>query len=238
MSQQITGVKSTLAKQSGLIAALLAVALAMAIPAIAADNGAPKWKVWSYNPSNRALRGDVPAGTNAGIATFPFPIDPNVALLVTDHGSFKGTLLGDLTGKTISATGSDSGGPFMYFGEGPGGTGTPNNPCPGTPTVRFFFQSSNAGGFSETNYWWSNPVSLPLNGLTAQTTISESLANPGRWSDFFGHFGNDPQYSAGYQQAVQNVTSIGLSFGGGCFFENGVGAPNGGSFILWKFTAN
>lgn len=230
--------KSTLAKQSGLVTALLAVALAMAIPAIAADNGPPKWKVWSYNPSNRALRGEVPAGVNAGIATFPFPIDPNVALLVTDHGSFKGMLLGDLTGKTISATVSDSGGPFMYYGEGPGGTGTPNNPCPGTPTVRFFFQSSNAGGFSETNYWWSNPVSLPLNGLTAQTTISESLANPGRWSDFFGHFGNDPQYSAGYQQAVQNVTSIGLSFGGGCFFENGVGAPNGGSFTLWMFKAN
>jgi hypothetical protein len=238
MSQPSTGVKSTLAMRSGVVAGILALGMALSAPATAADDGAPKWKVWNYNPSGRALSGGVPAATNAGIATFAFPVDPNTALLVTEHGSYKGTLLGDLTGKTISATVSDSGGPFTYFGEGPGGTGTPGNPCPGTPTVRLFFQTSNAGGFNETHYWWSNPKSLPLNGLTAKTQITESLGFPGNWSDFYGHFGNDPAFSAGYQDAVKNVTSIGLSFGGGCFFENGVGAPNGGSFTLWSFTAN
>jgi len=238
MSQPNKGAVFTLAKQLALVAALLAATILVTAPTIAADNGAAKWKVWTYNASNRALRGSVPANTDTGLATFAFPLTPDVALLVTDHGSYKGSLLGDLSGKTISAKVSDSGGPFMYFGEGPGGTGTPDNPCPGTPTVRLFFQTSNAGGFSGVHYWWSNPVSRPLNGLTAQTTMSESLPNPGGWSDYFGKFGSDPAYSAGYQDAVKNVTSIGLSFGGGCFFENGVGAPNGGSFTLWSFTAN
>jgi hypothetical protein len=140
-----------------LVVSLLAVALGMFAfgPPATADNGAPKWKVWTYNPSGRAFKGGVPAATNAGIATFAFPATPDTALLVTDHGAYKGTLLGDLTGKTISATVSDSGGPFTYYGQG-----TPQNPCPG------------------------------------------------------------------------------LSFGGGCFFENGVGAPTGGSFTLWSFSAN
>src|SRR5205807_628738 len=117
-------------KRTSVAAGLLAAALGMlafAPPAAAADNGAPKWKVWTYNPSNRAFKGGVPASVSSGIATFAFPATPDTALLVTDHGSYKGTLLGDLTGKTISATVSDSGGPFTYYGQG-----TPQNPC-GTP---------------------------------------------------------------------------------------------------------
>jgi hypothetical protein len=221
-------------KRTSVAAGLLAAALGMlafAPPAAAADNGAPKWKVWTYNPSNRAFKGGVPASVSSGIATFAFPATPDTALLVTDHGSYKGTLLGDLTGKTISATVSASGGPFHYFGE-------PS--CGGTvgANVRLFFQTKSPASFAETDYWWSNPVSLQLNGLTNPTPMSESLSNPGNWSDFFGHFGSDPIYAAAFQAAVKNVTSIGLSFGGGCFFENGVGAPTGGSFVLWSFSAN
>jgi hypothetical protein len=229
MSQPHKRADFALLRQSALAAGLVALAIIISGPMSAADNGAPKWKVWTYNPSGRALSGGVPASTNPGVATFAFPAAPNTALLVTDHGSFKGTLLGDLTGKTITATVSDSGGTFTYYGQ-PDGCGTPAN-------VRLFFQTGNVGGFNETHYWWSNPLSRPL-GSTAQTTMTNSLADPSKWSDFYGHFGNDPQYNAGYQDAVKNVTSIGLSFGGGCFFENGVGAPNGGSFTLWNFSAN
>jgi hypothetical protein len=218
-----------------LVVSLLAAALGMlafGLPATAADNGAPKWKVWTYNPSGRAFKGGVPASASSGIATFAFPATPDTALLVTDHGSYKGTLLGDLTGKTVSATVSDSGGPFTYYGQG-----TPQNPCPGTATVRLYFQTKSPASFAETDYWWSNPVSLPLNGLTTPTPMSVPL-NPANWSDFNGHFGIDPTYTAAFNEAVKNVTSIGLSFGGGCFFENGVGAPTGGSFTLWSFSAN
>ena len=44
--------------------------------------------------------------------------------------------------------------------------------------------------------------------------------------------------TAGYQAAVANVTAVGLSFGGGCFFENGIGTTDGsGSFELNSFSA-
>jgi hypothetical protein len=66
-----------------------------------------------------------------------------------------------------------------------------------------------------------------------------SLSNPfgagngAVWSDYYGHFGNDPAYAAGFQAALGNVTDIGVSFGGGCFFENGVGTTDGsGAFTI------
>src|SRR5947209_13021210 len=147
---------------AGLIAGLASLAFGLVTPLFAAsDNAASKWKVWTYNPSNRAFKGSVPAtGSGSVVATFAFPATPDTALLVTDHGSYKDTLLGDLTGKTISAKVSDSGGPFTYYG-----ASTPGNPCPGSATVRLYFQTKSPASFSETDYWWSNPLSLPLNGL-------------------------------------------------------------------------
>jgi hypothetical protein len=193
------------------------------------DNGAPKWKVWTYNPSGRAFKGGVPAAAGADkIATFNFPVTPDTALLVTDHGAYKDILLGDLTGKTINAKVSDSGGTFTYYGQ-PDACGRPAN-------VRLYFQTKSPASFAETDYWWSNPVSRQL-GSNVATMLSAKL-DPDKWSDYFGHFGSDPVYTAAFKEAVKNVTSIGLSFGGGCFFENGVGAPNGGSFTLWSFSAD
>jgi hypothetical protein len=56
------------------------------------------------------------------------------------------------------------------------------------------------------------------------------------WSDYFGHFGNQPAYKAGFEEAISNITDVGVSFGGGCFFENGVGETNGsGTFTLNTF---
>jgi hypothetical protein len=46
-------------------------------------------------------------------------------------------------------------------------------------------------------------------------------------------------YAAAFQQAVKDVQMIGVSFGGGCFFENGVGIQPGtgsGSFRLMDFS--
>ncbi len=141
-------------------------------------------------------------------------------------------MLGDLTNKTINATFHISGAnsAFTYFGEG-----TPENSC-GTPAnTRFFFQTSNAGGLDETHYWWSNLEGQVLaNGSGSLTATVE----PAEWSDFNGHFGTDPNF-AGFAAAASNVTLIGLSFGGGCFFENGVGTTDGsGTFTLDSFTVS
>ncbi len=71
-------------------------------------------------------------------------------------------------------------------------------------------------------------------------TLTANLSDGSQWSDFYGHYGNDPAYAAGFANAVQDVQLIGVSFGGGCFFENGVGIKPGtgsGQFQLLDFTA-
>lgn len=197
-------------------------------PAAAGGSG---WHLGYYTPSGRALS-DASTGTGAGIATFDFTNQPNTALLVTDQGN--SALLGDDRGKTVSATFTISGatGAFTYFGEGDPTV----NPCVYPANTRLFFQTSNAGGFDETHYWWSNPSSMVLANGTFTVTATVSGAG---WSDFYGHFGSDPSYSAGFAAAAANVTSIGLSFGGGCFFENGVGTSDGsGIFTLTSFSVS
>ena len=194
-----------------------------------AEAGGSGWHLGYYTPSGQTLS-FASTSTGSGIASFNFTNQPNTALLVTDQGN--SPLLGNDAGKTVTATFTIAdASAFNYFGEG-----TPSNPC-GTPaSVRLFFQTSNAGGFDETHYWWSNPEAVVLSNGTGSLTATIDGAE---WSDFFGHFGNDPNYSTGFDAAAANVTSIGLSFGGGCFFENGVGTADGsGMFTLTSFTVN
>ena len=189
------------------------------------------WKVGYYTPSPHGALSFASADQSAGIATLNFTDQANTALLVTTHGEYKGSLLGNLTGRSVSATFQVTGATsaFIFFGEPYCGT---------TSAVRLFFQTSNAGGFNETHYWWSNPVSVVLANMSSPITISASLSDPGAWSDFYGHFGNDSEFP-GFTDAVSNVTTIGLSFGGGCFFENGVGTIDGsGTFTLDSFSVS
>jgi hypothetical protein len=106
-----------------------------------------------------------------------------------------------------------------------GGGCTPDN-----QTVRLFFSSP---GFAFTNFWWSNPVSMTLN-TTSTATFNVSL-DPSNWSDYNGQPGTS--VTAGFNAAVAKISQIGLSFGGGCFFENGVTTTNGsGTFALTAFS--
>jgi hypothetical protein len=153
-------------------------------------------------------------------------------LLITNQKAQNPTLLGDLTGKTVTASFTVAGatGPLSYCGE--------PDACGGTASyVRFYFETTKAGGFDESQYWWSNPVSWPLaNGSSGDISTTFDGSN---WSDFYGHFGNDPAYAAGFAAALSNVTGIGVSFGGGCFFENGVGTSDGsGTFTLNSFSVS
>jgi hypothetical protein len=206
----------------------IATVLLSSAPALA---DASNWKVGSLTPSQNTLSFSEAAPVSGGVATFDFTNQPNTNLLVTTHGASKGSILGDLTGKTVSATFEINGATTFIYG------GEPS--CGNTiSTVRFFFETSNAGGFDETHFWWSNPVSYVLTNTGGPTTLSGNLGDPSAWSDFFGHFGNDPKFP-GFNDAVSNVTTIGLSFGGGCFFENGVGTTDGsGTFTLDSFSVS
>jgi hypothetical protein len=203
----------------------------LVISAHVALAGGSGWHVGSLTPSGRTLSDASADRTPDGLATFDFTSTPSTSLLVTDKGS--SPLLGDDRGRTVTATFTVSGvtGTFIY-----GGEGTVDNPClPANTFTRLFFQTSNAGGFDETHFWWSNPSSVIL---TANGTFTVTATVSGaQWSDFFGHFGNDPNFAAGFDAAASNVTSIGMSFGGGCFFENGVGTSDGsGTFTSTSFS--
>lgn len=192
---------------------------------------ASDWAVGYYTPSGKALSFASADGLPGGVATFNFTNADNTALLATTHGAFKGTLLGDDRGKTITATFhiSDATGAFTYFGEG-----TPSNPC-GTPAnVRFFFQTSKAGGFDFTHYWWSDTAFTLLDNGTFSLTANVS---PVGWSDWNGQ---PSESNVGpFNDAASNVKLIGFSFGGGCFFENGVGTTDGsGTFNLDSFSVS
>lgn len=207
--------------------------LVSGIPAFAASGGSPAsgWHIGYYqntapSPSNAAA-----PTSSSGIASLNFTNQANTSLLVTSQKAQFGDVLGDLTGKTITANLTISGatGAFTYYGEG-----TPSNPCVLTPAnARLYFETSNAGGFAYTHYWWSNPASVTL--ANGNFTITAKV-EPDEWSDWNGQFGNT--VSDGFAAAASNVTEVGLSFGGGCFFENGVGTTDGsGTLTLNSFSA-
>ena len=208
----------------------LALVAALALSASPALAGGAEWKVGYYTPSGRALSMSSADRPETGLATFQFTSSPDTALLVTTRGSSKGTSLGDLTGKTITATFTISGASaFTYWGEG-----TSDNPCVNPANTRLYFTTDNGGGFAFTHYWWSNPSSAYLaNGTFSVTATVE----PAEWSDWNGQPGI--VVPEGFADAASNVTMIGLSFGGGCFFENGVGTVDGsGTFTLNSFSVS
>ncbi len=189
--------------------------------------GGPEWKVGYYTPSGRALS-MAAAEPGSGIASFDFTDQPNTALLVTTHGS--SPLLGNDVGKTITATFLNGAtGAFTYFGEG-----TADNPCVFPANTRLYFQTDNGGGFQYTHYWWSDTAfAILANGAF---TISATV-QPAGWSDWNGQPG--VTQAPGFLDAASNVTMIGLSFGGGCFFENGVGTTDGsGTFTLDSYSVS
>lgn len=205
-----------------------------AAPALA--NGqpvAPGWKVYSYAPSGNALMSHQADASDDGLAAFTFLATPDIALLATErpegpHAS--------ILGKTITASirvDAAAGTSFTYYGQD-----TSWNPC-GTPaSVRFYFNTNGKFGFGTDNdwyskYWWSNPTSVALaNGtFTLTTTVDAAL-----WSNWNGKTGNDPVVDDHFALAAANPDLIGFSFGGGCFFENGVGAAGGtATFTVLSF---
>ena len=197
--------------------------------------GAVKWKVVDYNrvtthPARIPFK--LAVGNDGGIG-FDFLYTPDTALLGTSHPSYKGDLFGDLTNKRVSAKVGvtvTTGTLFQYYGE-------PDS-CDAPANVRFYFETDTSGKFEYTDYWWSNAVHADLATLKAggDQTLTVDFSNPAAWSDWNGKFGYENP--AAFAAAVKDAKFVGLSFGGGCFFENGVGiAPSTGSgyFRLMDF---
>ena len=154
----------------------------------------------------------------------------------------------------------------MFVGNPDGGcpAASPTN-CPGS--VRLYFTSNlpQAGMSSclgtngnsshtvvanEFDYWWSNTPVPAMTGIPGSyyqfsptgggsngpITIQVSL-NPMSWSDLCGHPGTFDL--AAFMASISNIKDVGLSFGSGFFFENGVGvdgATGSATFQLTSYT--
>jgi len=171
-----------------------------------------------------------------GIA-FDFLETPDTAFLLTGHPAYDGDLLGDLTDRilivNIDVT-VTPGTEFTYYGEPDG--------CSEPADVRYYFETNTSGAFEETDYWWSlgSPELDFLNGPGAVLFI-QPMSAPQFWVDAEGHPGNiDAAHELAFNAAVRDVRTIGLSFGGGCQYGNGVGIQPGtgsGYFKLNAFVA-
>ena len=194
-----------------------------------------KWTVYDYNPSNNAIAprnspNSMPATTSGDTTMFNFRPDKFTALLTTTDP----TLTGDLSSKTLSDTITVSGPATGFMTQHGGGDCSNNIPA----AVRFYFISPSASGSSVgtppagfyTQFWWSNPVNLPLVAGNQTATISAMMSDPNQWSDWNGQKGDSSLVvMEAFEKAIRHVQTIGLSFGGECFFETGVVAGYSGT---------
>jgi len=174
------------------------------------------------------------AQVGSGLAGFDFSVPDKARIL---YNSKDPALIGNQLGSTMTATFTVSGvsntAAFTYSGEG-----TTSNPC-GTPaTVRLAFESIPPGTqFAFTNYWWADAPTASYVLANGTVTIS-AVVDPvlGQWSDWNGQ--PSAANAAAFDAAASDMTLVGLSFGGGCFFENGVGTTDGsGTFTLTSFSS-
>lgn len=149
-----------------------------------------------------------------------------VALLTTTN------VAGDFTGKTLRAWIEIRpkireqvvayGGFLDEFGNYPGwNRGTP------TANVRLFLTSyplayvSSYGLYHYNDFFWSREGVAYFDEMTGTVSITATL-DPAAWTNAVGQR-NDAWFAA----TVANVRQIGLSFGGGSFFDVGVGILEG-----------
>jgi hypothetical protein len=205
---------------------IAAIAALIIVPSFAGAAGTSTWKAYNYNSSGHAITPTSATSTGADNASFNFQPNVYTAQLVTTAK----TLVGDRTGGTVNATLTVTGVTGTFVDQNGGGC------TPDTQTVRLFFTTKNPG-FNFTDYWWSNPIAMTLNGNNTMT-LTVPLTDPSQWSDWNGQLGNSTvPVTAAFNAAVAKVDTIGLSFGGGCFFENGVTTNDGsGTFALTAFS--
>jgi hypothetical protein len=201
-----------------------------------------EWTVYDYNPSDNAIAprnspNSSPATTSDG-ETWDFSFKPSIytALFTTTDPSLTGS---NASTKTLMDTITVNGDGGSFMTQHNGGDCSSNFPA----AVRFYFTSPSASGPSTgtppagfyTQFWWSNPANLPLTTEDqVPTTISANMLDSSEWSDWNGQNGaTEPE---AFLEATQHVQSIGLSFGGECFFETGV-TPTSNSFSSETFSS-
>ena len=206
-------------------AAVLAGGVAAAAPAMAGTQASQSdVSAYFYNPSGHALGGPQAMG-QFGSAHVSFA--SGYLAKVTEKVNNA-----NINGATITITGHLDAGTLVTDQPNGGDSSTP----PGAPNARVYFEGS-GGGVSdgspdgyEGQHWWADASSAvvylnsPNSPGTAEFTLTIPV-NPANWSDWNGQ---PASANAGlFAGAASHVRNIGISFGGGYFFENGVTGTGG-----------
>jgi hypothetical protein len=208
------------------IAAVAAVAAPVAAASAASAGTVASSNDWSANYINSGGQQEGgPQGVGAGSsAIVPLSSGNYITNVFTKQKADTGNLLGKTVSVTIDPTALQN------------IQGNPNGGDPSTASVRFVFEGASNNTGYVTQHWWSNPVNVDLHATQPQKIsvligVDPSSLPDGGWSDYYGQpaLGND----ASFNQAASHVRDIGLSFGSGYFFENGVTAD--GSLSMTQF---
>jgi hypothetical protein len=220
------------------LAATAALAMSMA-PAVHADLASvvaattTGWTVFDYNSSGQALAPRHSAASGAATTPdggvtwqFNFGAGTFTALFTTTDPTVTGNLCPTypVGCPKLHDTITLSGDAVSFMTQHGGGDCVGNTPA----AVRFYFVSPAASGPSVgspprgfyTRFWWSNPINMQLLTGNSSAAITADLGAPSQWSDWNGQGAS--VVPEAFAEATQNVQSIGLSFGGECFFETGV----------------
>lgn len=149
----------------------------------------------------------------AGALAFTFPGQSglmNYAYYKTGvKGSVSGAIAADISIRTMS------GSPVWHFDlNQPAGCSTP-------PTVMIFVWSNDLL-WGEFDRWWAFADAYTLKNGDATVRAPK---DPARWSSVYGKKGSEAP--ANFAAAFDNVSAIGMTFGGGCFYGHGVFTSDG-----------
>jgi len=181
------------------------------------------WVLYSF-ANGQQYKPSAAFGSGSDAATFAFQSTkkPYAAFLTTTIDT---NVLGDLTGKTITATInlSVTGSPLFLFG----GQGDWNNGS-APPHTRLYI-STNPAPFNlnesvqnENGHWWSQVGWTEVTNNMGTVIITDTF-DPTHWSNANGHLASEsPAYTAAFNKAVANVRGSGVSYGGGSFNDVGI----------------
>jgi hypothetical protein len=208
-------------KRLTLISLAAALMVVFTTAAFAQELTTKQWRVFNVNPSVPKLWDINKAGSApTGLVGFTFP-----KLSSGWYAAYLNTNYGDLS-QMSTITGVANWTASSYENRGS---------TPGSAFFRVYFQAAE-GNPNSNDYWWST-VSCDLNASNGCFLFAD-LNNTATWSNLCGKpandtntypgpnciGGTDPNVSPadGFVNAKRNVKYVGLSFGGGNFFANGV----------------
>lgn len=176
----------------------------------------------------------LPVYRDAGdLVTFAFPL-PNQRVSFLTHPTS-----GTISGATITAT-------FRIDASNPAYTGANVGGCIVPVNARFYFTSNkivyklSTADKTPNIYWWcsqSDAVAYIEQVDDGALVTLTATVSPSGWSNANGQ--SAQSQITGFNAAASNVRHIGLAFGGGCFFDTGVGISSGSStFHIIGFAVN